>query len=177
MTTELQQQKFEKHFDRYDANGDGVIDQSDIDGLIQSWCVSFGVNPGSDQWREVTRRANRLWQMLDGHIGSDGDKVISKSEWVAAHENPDFIEKVAIPLAQATFELGDTDDDGRVSLNEWMTLQAATGVGQLEALETFQSLDSDGDGFVTTDEAAAAIREFYLSTDPAAVGGQLAGRF
>ncbi|MGW4115150.1 EF-hand domain-containing protein [Actinosynnema sp. NPDC004786] len=176
MVTELQQRKFEQHFDRYDANGDGVLDQSDIDRLVQGWCVSFGATPGSEQWREVTRKANKFWQELEGHADGSGDKVVTKEEWVAAHDNPGFIEDVAIPLAQTTFELGDTDGDGRVSLNEWMTLQSASGVGQVEALEMFQKLDGDGDGFVTTDEHAAAIRDFYRSTDPDSVGNQLAGR-
>ncbi|WP_033439904.1 EF-hand domain-containing protein [Saccharothrix sp. NRRL B-16314] len=176
MIAQLQQRKFEQHFDRYDRNGDEVIDQSDIDGLVQGWCVGFGVQPGSEQWRRVTKLANRFWQMLDGHLDADGDKVITKEEWVAAHDNPDFVEKVAMPLAQATFELGDTDEDGRVSLNEWMTLQACARVGQIEALEAFQALDNDGDGFVTADEHAAAIREFYLSTDANSAGNRLAGR-
>jgi Ca2+-binding EF-hand superfamily protein len=176
MSTELQRQKLEQQFDRYDGDGDGVIDQSDVDRLIQAWCAAFGATPGSERWQKVTTRSNKLWRLLDGRIDADGDMAVDKEQWVAAHEKPDFIEKIAIPLAQATFELGDVDGDGRLGLNEWMTAQSIAGVGQMEALEVFQSLDADGDGFVTAAEHLAALREFYRSTDRKSRGNHLAGR-
>ncbi|WP_447002717.1 EF-hand domain-containing protein [Saccharothrix isguenensis] len=176
MSTELQRQKLEQQFDRFDSNGDGVIDQSDVDRLVQGWCAAFGATPGSEQWQKVTTRSNKLWRLLDGHLDADGDMVVDKEQWVAAHGKPDFIDKVAIPLAQATFELGDVSQDGRLGLNEWMTAQSIAGVGQMEALEVFQSLDEDGDGFVTAAEHLAALREFYGSTDRDSVGNHLAGR-
>jgi Ca2+-binding EF-hand superfamily protein len=176
MVTKIQQRKFEQYFDRYDVNGDNVIDQSDIDGLIQSWFVAFNVAPRSARWQEVTRRANKFWHMIEGHLDANGDKVVSKQEWVAAHEDPDFIDKIAIPLAEATLEIGDTDQDGKLSLNEWLTLQAVSNVSHPEGLKMFQALDSDGDGFITSDEHSAALREFFHGTDPNAAGTHLAGR-
>lgn len=176
MATDLQLRKFEKLFENLDGNGDGVIDQSDVDRLVQGWCAAFGVPPGSERWRQVTARSNKLWQSLEGRVGADGDTVVGKQEWVAAHDDPDFIENVAIPLAEANFALADVDEDGRVTLNEWMTAQNVAGLGQVEALEAFQSLDSDGDGYITAEEHRTAVRNFYRSTDSMVAGNQLAGR-
>ncbi|WP_225732113.1 MULTISPECIES: EF-hand domain-containing protein [unclassified Nocardia] len=176
MVTKAQQQKFAKHFERYDADNDGKIDQSDIDVLINKWCHAFHIAPGSDKWRSTVKRANRLWQDLQGHADANGDKEISREEWIAAHEDPRFVDEVAIPLAQLTFELGDVDGDGRLSLSEWMTLQSVSGVGQVEGLKMFQALDTNGDGYISTDEHDAALREFFGSEDLEAAGTHLAGR-
>ncbi|PXX70597.1 EF hand domain-containing protein [Nocardia tenerifensis] len=176
MVTKARQQKFAKHFERYDADSDGKIDQSDIDALINRWCDAFNIAPGSDKWRITIKRANRLWQDLQGHADANGDKVINLEEWISAHEDPRFVDEVAIPLAQLTFELGDTDGDGSISLSEWMTLQSISGVGQVDALKMFQALDHDGDGYISTDEHDAALREFFGSDDLQAAGTQLAGR-
>jgi hypothetical protein len=130
------------------------------------------VAPGTSQWRQVTAAANRLWQLLKGHVDSNGDKVVTKQEWVSTHEDSDFVDNVAIPLDQAAFELGDLDGDGRVSLSQWMTFQTVAGIGQREALSLFQALDTDGDGYLTSAEYAETLRAFYGSTDPDSVGNR-----
>ncbi|MFB9904141.1 EF-hand domain-containing protein [Allokutzneria oryzae] len=161
MPTSLQQHRLTREFNRYDVDGDGTIDQTDIDGVVQSLCSAHRVVPGSPAWREITSRANRLWYDLIGHLDDDGDRTVSREEWVAAHDRPGFIDAVAIPLARFAFEIGDADQDGRMSLNEWMISHTVFGSNQLEALESFQSLDEDGDGYVTADEHAAAVARFY----------------
>jgi Ca2+-binding EF-hand superfamily protein len=176
MATDLQLRKFEKLFENLDTDGDGVIDQADVDRLVQGWCAAFGVPPGSERWRQATARSNKLWQSLESRADADGDTVVGKQEWVAAHEDPAFIENVAIPLAEANFDLADVDQDGRVALNEWMTAQSVVGLGQIEALEAFQLLDADGDGFITAEEHLAALHEFYRSTDSEDAGNLMAGR-
>ncbi|MFB9902320.1 EF-hand domain-containing protein [Allokutzneria oryzae] len=161
MGTTLYQQRLEKDFERYDADHDGVIDQTDIHGVVQALCQAHNVPPGSPTWREVTTRANRLWQHLEGHLDDNGDKVISLEEWTAGYNHPGFVDEVALPLAEFAFRLGDRDGDGKLSLDEWMTSQTAFGVGQVEAIQNFHRLDENGDGYVTTDEHARAVRSFY----------------
>lgn len=176
MTSDLQRKKYAKAFERFDVDGDGQIEQTDIDALVQGWARDLGVPVNTPTWRIMVRLSNRLWQDIRGHFDRDGNKIVSLDEWVAAHEDPAFVQDIAIPFGVAAFELADTDRDGKVSLNEWTSAQTVSGLTQAEALASFQQLDGDADGYITKDDYTRATEEFYGSTDLAAVGNQLAGR-
>jgi Ca2+-binding EF-hand superfamily protein len=176
MTSELQQRKYEKIFDRFDVNGDGQIQQADIDALVEGWAREFDVAPGSAEWRQLANSANRLWQDLLGHYDKDGDKMVSREEWLATHEQPEFLDRVAIPFSVAAFDLTDTNHDGRLSLEEWLAGQATSGLTRSEATAAFQKIDGDGDGYITKAEHKKATIEFYKSDSEAVPGNEIAGR-
>ncbi|MGW4393766.1 SRPBCC domain-containing protein [Amycolatopsis nivea] len=165
MTTSVRQQEYEMLFDAFDLDHDGQIGQLDLDVLVQRWCVALQVPPGHPAWNQITRKANRLWQDLIGHFDKDGDKRVSKQEWVDSHEQPGFVEKAAAPWAIGVFDIGDPDGEGRVSLQRWMTCQTVTGWDQAESLKMFQQLDDDQDGYVQRDKFVAYIEEFYSTTE------------
>lgn len=153
-------EEYEALFKAFDHDGDGVIEQTDVDLLVQRWCRALLVSPGSPQWREITRVSNRLWQHLEGSVDEAGDKQVSRREWVASHEQPGFIENVAIAWGIAVFDMG-ADADKRVSLQVWMTTHSVTGYAQLESLAGFQRLDEDGDGYIDRDPFVKYIEDFY----------------
>ncbi len=153
-------EEYEALFRRFDHDGDGLIQQSDIDLLNQRWCVALHVTPGSRQWHAITGRSNRLWQDLPGHRDAAGDKVVTVEEWVKAHDDPVFVEQVAIPWAVSVFDMG-TDDDGRVSLQVWMTTQSVSNYPQIASLEAFQRLDENGDGYLDREPFTRYIEGFY----------------
>lgn len=176
MASKLQRTKYEKLFERYDHDGDGEIEQADIDAIIAQWTHDFHIVPGSEQWRRMTGAANHMWQDLPGHTDRKGRKRVSKAEWVAAHEKPDFIEAIALPFTLAVFEAGDVDGDGMITLQEYLKAQVATRVPQDEALEVFQAFDEDGDGKISKEEFARHIEAFYKSDDVKAPGSHMAGK-
>ncbi|MEU6038441.1 EF-hand domain-containing protein [Actinomadura sp. NPDC047616] len=160
MATEVQREKYEEVFGYYDTDNDGEIVQSDIDALIASWTHEFGVTPGSDGWRRLVDLGNRLWSSIEGH-DVDGDKKVSKEEFTAAHAQPGFVDEIAIPLAMAAFDLADTDNDGQISIQEWLASQKTHGLGPKEAVDAFQSWDTDGDGYLSRDEYRRYTESFY----------------
>jgi Ca2+-binding EF-hand superfamily protein len=162
-STAVRQQEYELLFDAFDTDRDGQIGQLDLDVLVQRWCVALQVSPGTPAWNQITRRANRLWQDLIGHVDANGDKQVSKQEWVDSHDQPGFIENAAVPWAVGVFDIGDPNGEGRVSLQAWMTCQTVTGWGQAESLEMFLQLDDDKDGYVQRDKFADYIDQFYRS--------------
>jgi Ca2+-binding EF-hand superfamily protein len=163
MSSGLRTQEYELLFDAFDTDRDGQIGQLDFDVLVQRWCVALQVPPGTPAWNQITRKANRLWQDLLGHVDSTGDKQVSKQEWVESHDQPGFIENAAIPWAVGVFDVGDPNGEGRVSLQAWMTCQTVTGWAQAESLEMFQQLDDDRDGYVQRDKFVDYIEQFYRS--------------
>ncbi|RJO70898.1 EF-hand domain-containing protein [Nocardia panacis] len=176
MATALQNQKFSVLFDRFDADQNGKIDQTDIDLIVQGWCTTFEIAPGTPKWRTMVGHANKLWQDLLGHADTDGDKEVSREEWVNSMDKPEFLEDVLIPFALATYELADTDGDGRVSREEMDRAQQHSGMSPEDRAQSFAVLDIDGDGYVTKEEFTTAARDFFLSTDANAPGNLLAGK-
>jgi Ca2+-binding EF-hand superfamily protein len=175
MATELQRRKYELIFDRFDADHDGVLGETDISAFAQLWCDAFNAAPRSEEWAKINKLASKMWREIGGSTDADGDKMVSKEEWYAAMENPDFVDKVAVPFSLAAFDLADRDGDGKISLEEMIAAQSKGGMSEEETREVFHKLDTDNDGYVERDEFAQAVRDFYLSDDPNAPGNLLAG--
>ncbi|MCL7430399.1 EF-hand domain-containing protein [Streptomyces sp. YS415] len=159
--TQTERDRFQAMFRQCDVDGDGVIEQVDIDQMVQQTLARAGVLPGSAGWRRVTDLSNRLWQALHSSADADGDGKVSAREFVAAYRRPAFLDEVAIPFELAVLETADADDDGRISLAEWMTWQQAKGLSQLASLEEFQQIDADGDGFLTREECVQHVKRSY----------------
>lgn len=175
MTSDLKQRKYDKVFERFDADHDGRIDQSDITALAEKWRQALGATPGSPEAARLTKLASDMWAGVQQHTDKDFDSAISRDEWAAAAEDPQFVDKVAVPFALAAFDAADGDNDGKISREEMAQAQKQGGMSESESEAAFDKLDSDHDGYVSRKEFAAAVKEFYLSDDPSAAGTELAG--
>ncbi|WP_026421237.1 EF-hand domain-containing protein [Actinokineospora inagensis] len=175
MATQLQQRKFEKAFERFDVDRDGVLQQNDITAMAKIWQETFAVSSGTEEANRIHSLAAQLWQDITSATDTDADGTISKAEWTTAMERPEFIDKVALPFALAVFDLADKDSSGSLSVEEMIAGQARSGISEAETRRMFEALDADHDGSVSRDEYANAIREFYLSDDPNAVGNLMVG--
>ncbi|TCO59643.1 EF-hand domain-containing protein [Actinocrispum wychmicini] len=175
MPTQLQKRKYEKAFDRFDVNRDGVLQENDITAMAKIWCETFKVGPASGDAARINDLATKLWADITAATDTDQSGTVSKSEWNAAMEKPDFVDRVALPFALAVFDVADRDKSGTLSVHEMIAGQSRAGITEDETRRMFEALDTDHDGTVSRDEYAAAIREFYLSDDPNAVGNLMVG--
>ncbi|MFI9362693.1 EF-hand domain-containing protein [Kitasatospora sp. NPDC053057] len=163
MVTRTERDRFQAMFRKLDIDGDGVIEQVDMDQVVQEVLVRTGALPGSPTWRRVTDLSNKWWQTLRSSADADGDGKVTAREFVAAYRRPEFLDQVAIPFELAVLETIDADNDGRISLVEWLTWQQAKGLPPHEALQEFQQIDVDGDGFLTRDECTQHVKESYTT--------------
>nr|BFD95853.1 hypothetical protein KitaXyl93_72130 [Kitasatospora sp. Xyl93] len=164
MVTKAERDHFQAMFRKLDADGDGVIEQVDIDQLVQEMLQRSGAGaPGTETWRRVTGLGNRLWRELLAAVDESGDHQVTAREFVAAYRSPDFLDRVAVPFELAVLEAADTDDDGRISVGEWLTWQQAKGIALAEVLDEFRRVDADGDGYLTREECAQHIKQVYTT--------------
>jgi Ca2+-binding EF-hand superfamily protein len=178
MATAFQRRKLGKVFDSFDPDQDGVIDELDLTAMAQIWCDTYEVAPNTPAWRKIHGQAHKLWRGIQTSMDSGGVTRVTKTEWVARMEKPDFpefVEKEAIPFSMAVFDAADKDRDGRITAEEMMAAQSKSGMSEQETRGVFKLLDTDNDGYVTADEYVQAAREFYLSDDPNAPGNLIAG--
>ncbi|MFI9162812.1 EF-hand domain-containing protein [Kitasatospora aureofaciens] len=163
MVSQAERGHFQAMFRKVDVDGDGVIEQVDIDQLVQAAAVRVGAYPGSPNWRRVTALGNRMWQELSNGADADGDGKVTAREFVAAYRRPEFLDQVAVPFELAVLEMADADNDGRISLVEWLTWQEAKGIPSSDALKEFQQIDADGDGFLSHEECVQHVKKTYTA--------------
>ena len=116
-------------FDAADANDDGLIDP--------------------EEWAAFS---SGLFDRID----RDGDGKASAAELDEAFETFDYNQDGVIEGREAPLViiLGDTDDDGRVSREEFDAIDWRR-----------DQIDADGDGYVSREEFAKARREIYDQAD------------
>ena len=112
----------------------------------------------------ATTQKNLAFQVAEFRQNSGPQTFISEAEAEAnpQEQNPlddpsrPRTESVASPLSAAHFKMMDTNNDGKVSSEEY---QAA--MGSVEHVESFNTIDADHDGFISVSERER--REEYLA--------------
>jgi Ca2+-binding EF-hand superfamily protein len=73
-------------------------------------------------------------------------------------------------------EMMDTDKDGYISEDEYLTLMVVAITDQQAALAGFRQLDTDGDRRVSVAEFQAGVQQLMLSNDASAPGTSMLGQ-
>ncbi|MFJ1704745.1 EF-hand domain-containing protein [Kitasatospora sp. NPDC088346] len=175
MPDTAQERKLRQHFELFDFDGNGFIERSDIEAFVERITEAAGAE-GTPQGLRLREEGDRLWRHLQRTLDTDGDQRISRDEFVGAADLG-VVLAMAVELGAASFEVTDTDRDGRISLQEWIGMDRKLGVSRADSLHGFRLLDLDGDGFVTRAEYLRGVEEFYRSDDPQAPGSWAFGGF
>ncbi|ADM08703.1 hypothetical protein PB2503_03132 [Parvularcula bermudensis HTCC2503] len=132
-------------FDRLDRNGNGVIDEEERPqkGGMQRGQAAMADGASRE---DVVALAEARFQTLD----ADQNGTLTEAELTEARaatkEQMAARRDMMVDRAEDAFDQGDTDGDGRISLEEFKT----TG------LERFDRHDANSDGVISPDERRAA---------------------
>ncbi|MFG2640363.1 EF-hand domain-containing protein [Streptomyces sp. NPDC048370] len=173
--TAVQERKLQRHFELLDLDQNGFIEQADLAEFAGRINDAAGARD-SREGMALIAEADRVWQALQKALDTDGDQRISREEFISAGDI-DHVMNEAIKLGKMSFDVVDSDHDGRISLDEWIRMDQKLGVARPESTKGFQQLDMDGDGFVTKSEYAKGVEDFYRSDDPQAPGNWAFGAF
>lgn len=154
----LAEDRAEMLFMQFDSNGDGVADQADLFVLVAMMLRADGPSPDSPVGRRLICAGIQMWRELS--TSACEDEGVSRRKFTEALRSTGFADGVAVPFQLALFDANDTDGQGAVSMGKWAHWQEIAGVDRMEALEEFQSLDTDDDGYVTREQYARYIKGF-----------------
>ncbi|MEV0598201.1 EF-hand domain-containing protein [Streptomyces sp. NPDC050315] len=179
-TPEAIHSKCDRMFALLDVDGNGHIDQEDIDLMAGKILQGSQVPLDSAKATQVKAEYAAWWRALAAHADADGDGRITRDEFRAsmsglAPDDPAIRDSVR-GAVDAAFTAMDADDDGQIPVATLVAMFTTGGVAPEDAVEAARFLDRDGDGTITRDEYATAWLDYFTTIDPAAPANHILGR-
>ena len=159
-----------RRFAVLDLGHNGTWQRQDYEQQAQRVCSAFGHAPGSRASQNVTEAQRGLFSALLAHMDSNGDQVITVSEFAASigrsiADQPGFDAAISA-TASALLQAADVDGNGVLDSGEYARLTAAYGASIQQATLAFHQLDLDHNGVLDIAELTQAIRQFFTNPDP-----------
>ncbi len=175
MATALQKKKWPNMFKMFDVNGDGRIEQSDLDEFGSRMADMRGLTPGSEEHAELQERLGEFGQALSQVTDSE---ALYLDDWLAFWTNvagsPEMY-GVIRPTSELIFGLLDQDGDGEVTLAEYRKLCGVMRLDEKYADKIFARLDLNKDGTISMDELMMLSDQYFVGDDPDAPGNLFFG--
>lgn len=151
--------KIRKECEVRDTNKDGFISRSDFDLLVQHY-KEMGI---SAERLKVTTKA--FANICDWLGLEDPNTKLTYEEFISnmAQCNDRFEDFMQI--FEANFDAVDSDGNGVISIDEWVSVYKAAGIDTKYAKPAFEAMDTDGNGVITRDEFLAFNKEFYFTAE------------
>jgi tellurite resistance protein TerC len=170
----------ERRFAVIDTDGNGLWQPDDGRLLARRLGETFGHAADSVACRAVAAAQRDLFDTMLPHMDTDGDRVITRDEFVTAvgvemADRPRFDAAVGA-AARSLIQVADADGNGVLDAGEYARLAGVYGARAEEAGRAFARLDQDRNGVLDAAELAAAIGQFFASRDPGARGNVAFGR-
>jgi Ca2+-binding EF-hand superfamily protein len=181
MLTALQTRKLTRAFHLFDLDQSGVMDRQDCELVVQATTQVMGYAPGSPEY--ITYHAEYMagWDALLVLADSDGDQRLTATEFCTAFgklmAQPEQFNAVVLGFVKTASTLWDSNQDGKVSEQEYKNYLLTIQVTEAEAADAFRRLDLDRDGYLSREEIFQNMKEYYFTDDPNAPGNWFFGPF
>ncbi|MFD5255166.1 EF-hand domain-containing protein [Streptomyces bobili] len=174
--------KIEQGFDQLDVNGSGVLTEDDHVEMGRRVASSLGHAEDSQEAERIIGAYTAIWQEVHLPFVPVGSQGIPRQQFVASTrtlaDDPETAAATLGRLAETYLAIADTNQDGRISPEEFLAFQRGhfPQLTEERAAEAFRHLDTDGDGTLSPAEFTNAVIEFWSSPDPEATGNWWMGR-
>lgn len=170
MTTAIRNDRLRKRFEKWDVDGDGVIERSDYAAEADRIIAGFNASPIEPSARAVRDAYVAMFDFLaeKAMVGPNGsmnpDQFQKVVEQQLFQEGDAGFNRVLRPTISAIVGLCDTDGNGMIGPAEFRTWMRAIGVDEAASKDAFATIDADGDGQLTVDELVQAVRDYHFGT-------------
>ncbi|HET9381070.1 MAG TPA: EF-hand domain-containing protein [Streptomyces sp.] len=165
MSTDVANARLAKRFDKWDTDGNGVLEAGDLQGEAARIADNLG-KAGTPEALELQKAFQGLYDVLAEQSGADSG--ISREQFLSAAGDLLFEQGEAAfnralgPVVKALIGLCDDNHDGEIDGGEFQSWLTAIGVADTEASEAFAKVDANGDGRLSEEELLTAVREFHF---------------
>lgn len=178
MLTELQKQKQTHFFHILDFDCNGLVQKGDFEAIGENLAVIRGFEPGSEEYSIVMNSSLSVWEKLTHYVhGTDCtlDMWLTFIDSLVINSDQEWYNQYVNGMVQTLFDLFDTDQDGYISLDEYLDLFIGLRIEVRFAPKSFKSLDLNQDGRISRTELMRSVEEFLKSDDSNATGNWLFG--
>jgi Ca2+-binding EF-hand superfamily protein len=163
--------KVKNLFNAMDTNNDGYVEWADYQRAVDRYLTTFRTDRDTRKGLALQVGYQMLWLELLRH--ANREQRLARDEYVAANraaslDTSRFNMVEGIP--HALFDIIDSDDDNKISEEEFSQLMKLWGVTASDETETFTMLDRDKDGYISRQEFLRAGWKLAYSADLATPG-------
>ena len=146
MVTTLQVDKLTHLFNILDHNPNGVLQEDDFVGIGENLSAITGVHKGSKEYNNILLRSEILFNQFLRDLGKNDGKI-TLEEWI------DYFDKNVISTSDFTdlkfyiklttkyiFDLFDQNEDGRISVSEYLDMFTVYRIDKKYSLKSFLKL-------------------------------------
>ncbi|MER6332728.1 EF-hand domain-containing protein [Streptomyces sp. NPDC014983] len=168
MSTAAANERLVKRFDKWDTDGNGVLDAADFQSEAGRIAQNLGKDAGSPEVQELQNAFKGLYEYLADKAGVEAGGAINRQQFLDAtgdilfKEGEASFNRALSPIVKALIRLCDDDHDGHIDAREFQSWLAGVGVPVSEAGLSFQKVDKNGDGRLSEDELLEVVRDFHF---------------
>ncbi|MEM6830339.1 MAG: EF-hand domain-containing protein [Bacteroidota bacterium] len=182
MISELQVRKLKRFFGLLDFNHNGVIEESDFTSIAENLCVLWGLREDTAEYVKIVTRFSETWKRFSFYVNNEDETasweyILDLANKYLVKENQEQFSIYVDEFAGEIFDNFDTNNDGHISVDEYLDLFMAYRIEVRYAAKAFRKLDRNDDDEISRAELMKAVKEFFLSTDEAAPGNWLFGAY
>ena len=182
MLTDFQKKKLGRLFTVLDADHNNQLERADYTAIVSNLAAMHSWQPGSTEYTQLEELYYSIWDSLKALADQNNDGSVSQEEFFDFHaqmlSTPELFKQITLGTVDLLFQAFDRDNSGTLSRDDFRDFFAAYRITDPGAAdEAFKRLDVSGDGQISKSEAVQRVHEYYFSSDPAAGGNWLFGRY
>ena len=182
MISDLQERKLKRIYEILDFNNNGVIEEGDFISIAENLCILWDLKEGSDEYENMMNRFAEGWKRFNYYVNNEDERVdweylLKLANEFLVEENAERFSAYVEEFAGEIFDNFDTNNDGNISVDEYIDLFVAYRIEVRYSAKAFRKLDRNHDNMISRDELMKAVNEFFLSSDEDAPGNWLFGAY
>lgn len=181
MLSEFQTKKLTHFFNLLDYNDNKVLTRDDFEAIAENLCVLWGFREGSGDYNRIIARAQQSWDSFIKFTEDPYAIEASLSQWLGFCDfnmmsiDEHAYKQLVAAFVSEVFDYFDANDDGYISLDEYVDLFMAFRIEIRYSARSFTKVDLNGDELINKDELNQAVSEFFRSNNENDGGNWLFG--